>query len=151
LAATVSASHAAARMDNRWLLGIATAIHHLGTAAWIGAMPFLLISLPRAGSVEEAQALARRYSSMALLSVAALVLAGVYLAWSYIGTWNGLYGTSYGVLLLAKIYLLLLMLLMGAGNAASVGKAPSLCRGRGRVGIYDHSGGCIDVCAAPGG
>jgi putative copper resistance protein D len=116
LAATVSASHAAARMDNRWLLGIATAVHHLGTAAWIGAMPFLLISLPRAGSVQEAQALARRYSSMALLSVAALVLAGVYLAWSYIGTWNGLYGTSYGVLLLAKIYLLLVMLLMGAGN-----------------------------------
>jgi putative copper resistance protein D len=116
LVATVSASHAAARMDNRWLLGIATAVHHLGTAAWIGAMPFLLISLPRAGSVEEARALARRYSSMAVLSVAALVLAGVYLAWSYIGTWNGLYGTSYGVLLLAKIYLLLVMLLMGVAN-----------------------------------
>ncbi len=116
LVATVSASHAAARMDNRWLLGIATAVHHLGTAAWIGAMPFLLISLPRAESVEEARAMARRYSSMALLSVTALVSAGLYLAWSYVGTWNGLYGTDYGVLLLAKIYLLLIMLLMGMGN-----------------------------------
>ncbi len=29
---------------------------------------------------------------------------------------EGLYGTSYGILLLAKIYLLLVMLLMGAGN-----------------------------------
>ena len=48
---------------------------------------------------------------MALLSVAVLVLAGLYLAWTYVGTWNGLYGTSYGVLLLAKIYLLLVMLL----------------------------------------
>jgi putative copper resistance protein D len=116
LVATVSASHAAARMDNRWLLGLATGIHHLGTAAWIGAMPFLLISLPRTGSVEEARLMARRYSSMAMLSVAALVLAGVYLAWSYVGTWNGLYGTNYGVLLLAKIYLLVVMLLMGVGN-----------------------------------
>jgi len=116
LAAAVSASHAAARMDNRLLLATATAVHHLATAAWIGAMPFLLISLARAESVEQARLMARRYSSMALFSVAVLVLAGVFLAWSYVGTWNGLYGTSYGVLLLAKIYLLLVMLLMGVGN-----------------------------------
>jgi copper resistance protein D len=116
LAAAVSASHAAARMDNRLLLATATAVHHLATAAWIGAMPFLLVSLGRTESVEEARAMARRYSSMALFSVIMLVLAGVYLAWSYVGTWNGLYGTSYGVLLMAKIYLLLVMLLMGGGN-----------------------------------
>jgi copper resistance protein D len=116
LAAAVSTSHAAARMDGRWLLATATAVHHLGTAAWIGAMPFLLISLPRAESVEEARTMTRRYSSMALLSVSVLVLAGVYMAWSYVGTWNGLYGTNYGVLLLAKIYLLLVILLMGSGN-----------------------------------
>ncbi len=116
LAATVSTSHAAARMDHRLLLAIATALHHLGTAAWIGAMPFLLVSLGRSENVQEAQAMAARYSWMALLSVVLLVSAGVCLAWFYVGTWNGLYGTSYGVLLLAKIYLLLIMILMGAGN-----------------------------------
>jgi putative copper resistance protein D len=116
LIATVSSSHAAARMDHRLLLALATAAHHLGTAAWIGAMPFLLVSLGRAENVAEARAMARRYSSMALLSVVLLVLAGICLAWFYVGSWNALYGTSYGVLLLAKIYLLLLMILMGAGN-----------------------------------
>jgi copper resistance protein D len=116
LVATVSTSHSAARMDHRLLLALATAAHHLGTAAWIGAMPFLLISLGHAGSVEEARSMVKRYSSMALLSVAILVLAGIYMAWLYVGTWSGLYGTSYGVLLLAKIYLLLVMLLMGVGN-----------------------------------
>jgi putative copper resistance protein D len=116
LIATVASSHAAARLDHRLLLGFATAAHHLGTAAWIGAMPFLLVSLGRAETVQEARAMARRYSSMALLSVVVLVLAGLCMAWFYIGAWNGLYGTSYGVLLLAKIYLLLLMILMGAGN-----------------------------------
>ena len=60
--------------------------------------------------------MARRYSSMALFSVLLLVLAGVVLAWFYVGTWHALYGTGYGVLLLAKIYFLLLMLLMGTGN-----------------------------------
>jgi putative copper resistance protein D len=116
LIATVSTSHAAARMDHRLLLALATALHHVGTATWIGAMPFLLISLARADSVAEARTMARRYSQMALLSVAVLVLAGIYMAWFYVGAWNGLYGTSYGLLLLAKIYLLLVMLLMGSGN-----------------------------------
>ena len=116
LVATVSTSHAAARMDHRLVLALATALHHLGTAAWIGAMPFLLISLARAETVEEARDMTRRYSQMALLSVAVLVLAGIYMAWFFVGTWNGLYGTSYGLLLLAKIYLLLVMLLMGSGN-----------------------------------
>jgi putative copper resistance protein D len=116
LIAAVSTSHAAARMDHRLLLGILTAAHHVGTAAWIGAMPFLLVSLGRAERVEEARAMTRRYSSMALVSVAVLVLAGVCMAWFYVGTWNGLYGTDYGVLLMAKIYLLLVMVLMGAGN-----------------------------------
>jgi copper resistance protein D len=116
LFATVSSSHAAARLDHRLLLGVATAAHHLGTAAWIGAMPFLLVSLGRAETVQQARVMAKRYSWMALLSVLILVLAGICMAWFYIGTWNGLYGTSYGVLLLAKIYLLLLMLLMGTGN-----------------------------------
>ena len=116
LAATVATSHAAARLDDRWLLLLATAAHHIGTAAWIGAMPFLLISLSRAQSVEEARRMARRYSTMALGSVVLLVLAGVCMAWFFVGSWKGLYGTSYGVLLLAKIYLLLVMLAMGAGN-----------------------------------
>ena len=59
------------------------------------------------------------------------MLAGIYLAWFYVGTWNGLYGTSYGVLLLAKIYLLLVMLLMGIGEladgAAAGHRSRSLC------------------------
>ena len=60
--------------------------------------------------------MARRYSSMASAQRRRPGAAGLYLAWFYVGTWNGLYGTSYGVLLLAKIYLLLMMLLMGRGN-----------------------------------
>jgi copper resistance protein D len=116
LVATVSTSHAASRMDHRFGLALATAGHHLGTAGWIGAMPFLLVSLGRAERVEVARTMARRYSAMAIFSVALLLVAGLYMAWFYVASWQGLYGTSYGILLLAKIYLLLVMLLMGAGN-----------------------------------
>ena len=116
LMATVSTSHAEARMDHRFSLALATAAHHLATAAWIGAMPFLLVSLGRAESLQQARSMVRRYSSMAILSVVVLVLAGICMAWFYVGTWKGLYGTSYGVLLMAKIYLLLVMLMMGTLN-----------------------------------
>ena len=116
LTATVSTSHAAARIDHRILLAILTAAHHLGTATWLGAMPYLWISLGHVEGVDEARRLTERYSRMALLGAATLVLAGVCMAGFYVGTWNGLLSTAYGIMLFAKIYLLLAMVALGAGN-----------------------------------
>ena len=119
LAASVAMSHAASRMDHRLLLAVFTAAHHLGTAGWVGAMLFLLLSLraadPLSGN-DEAVLLAQRYSTLAMVSVPVLVGAGVGLSYFYIGSWGGLYGSSYGVLVMAKAYLLLTMLLLGASN-----------------------------------
>ncbi len=116
LASVVSTSHAAARIDGRVLLVILTAAHHLGTALWLGAMPYLLISLGRAESVDEARRLTERYSRMALLGAATLVLAGGGLACSYLGSWSAVYGTAYGVMVVTKCCLLLVTVGLGAGN-----------------------------------
>jgi putative copper resistance protein D len=116
LGASVAQSHGASRMEDRGLLMGFTALHHLGTAGWVGAMLFLLLALRTSLTLGEAQTLARRYSAMALVSVPLLVLAGVGMSWFYVGSWAGLYGTTYGVMVLAKTYLLLAMLLLGAGN-----------------------------------
>src|SRR5215470_1681479 len=116
LAASVGMSHAAARLDHRWLLLGLTALHHLGTAAWIGAMPFLLISLRQERDQVTAAQYTRRFSATAIASVSLLVLGGIGMAVFYIGSWQGVYGTTYGFMMLAKIYLLLLILAMGAGN-----------------------------------
>jgi copper resistance protein D len=116
LAASVALSHAPTQLNHRVLLIFLTAIHHLGTAAWIGAMPFLLVAMRNIENPAQLNPLVRRFSSMAMISVAGLVLGGIGLSYFYVGTWGGLYGTSYGVLVLAKIYLLLLTLALGAGN-----------------------------------
>jgi copper resistance protein D len=121
VASTVALSHAVARMDHRLLLASFTAAHHLGTDAWIGAMPYLLLVLRRTKDAitsagDRHETIVRRFSVMAMVGVAVLVGAGVGMAWFYVGSWDGLYGTSYGVLLLAKIYLLGLMLTLGAAN-----------------------------------
>jgi copper resistance protein D len=116
LSGCVALSHAASGLDHRLILLLLTTAHHLGSAAWIGAMPYLLVTMRRSQDTARLHALVRRFSNAALVSVAALVLAGIGMAILYVGSWNGLYATSYGVLLLAKIYLLLLVLSLGAGN-----------------------------------
>jgi copper resistance protein D len=152
VAAVVATSHAAARIDDRVLLVFLTATHHVGTAAWLGAMPYLLISLGRAETVGEARRLTERYSRMALLGAAALVMAGAGLAWSYVGSWSGIYGTAYGVMVVAKSCLLLAMVALGAGNWLLVRRLasdpePLLARLR-RVGEAEVALGFLAVLTA---
>jgi copper resistance protein D len=116
LGAAVSLSHAVSRMDHRAVLTAFTALHHLGSAAWIGAMPFLLITLKRTDDIAVARLVVGRFSRMAMVSVALLVGAGIGLAWFYVASPSGLYGTTYGVLVMVKAYLLVLILMLGAAN-----------------------------------
>lgn len=120
LAASVSLSHAASRMDHRPLLLALTAVHHVGMAAWMGALLFLLLALQRTQDADVAGELARRYSAMAVVAVAALVLAGAGLSWFYAGSWPALVETSYGILLSAKMVLTAAMIALGAGNFVSL-------------------------------
>ncbi|MEO6829259.1 MAG: CopD family protein, partial [Acidobacteriaceae bacterium] len=58
----------------------------------------------------------QRYSSAAFVSVLVLVAAGGGMAWFYTQSWGAVYGTGYGVVLLAKSAMLAMLLLLGAGN-----------------------------------
>lgn len=121
LLAVVYTSHAVSRMDDRLALGMLTAGHQLGASIWIGAMPFLLISLKRVADPAEAKRLLRRYSPMALAGAGTLFVGGAGMAWFYLGissdkSISGLYGTAYGVMMLSKVYLFALVAAMGAGN-----------------------------------
>lgn len=116
VAGSVVLSHAASRLDHRALLISFTAAHHLGTAAWIGAMPCLLIALRRTQDATRLHALVCRFSTSAIAGVSLLVAAGIAMSVFYVGSWNALYGTSYGLMVLAKAYLLVLTVSLGACN-----------------------------------
>jgi copper resistance protein D len=116
LAGSVLTSHSASRMDDRELLMSLTALHYLATAAWIGGLPYLLLATRRIGEEQAKNETMRRFSLLAQVSVAVLVLAGFAMSWVYVGSWNALYGTAYGVMLCAKISLLAALLLLGAAN-----------------------------------
>ena len=116
LAASVALSHAASRLDHRALLVALTAAHHLGTATWIGAMPCLLIVMRHTQDAGRLHALVRRFSTSAIAGVSLLVAAGIAMSVFYAGSWNALYGTSYGLMVMAKAYLFALTVTLGAGN-----------------------------------
>jgi putative copper resistance protein D len=127
MGSAVALSHAVSRMDHRAVLTAFTALHHLGTAAWIGAMPFLLITLKRTDDVTVARRVVGRFSRMAMVAAALLLGAGVGLAWFYVASPSGLYGTTYGVLVMVKGYLLVLILMLGSANwyvAREIERAP---------------------------
>ena len=121
LLAIVSTSHSVSRLNDRLVLSVLTAAHHLGAAIWLGGLPFLLLSMRQAEQPEAAQRMLRRFSPLALTGAGALLLGGFGMAWFYLGVSEngslaGLYGTAYGLMMVAKIYLVLLIMAMGAGN-----------------------------------
>ncbi len=126
LFATVWTSHAASRLEDQVPLMILTGLHQLAVALWIGGMPYLWLLLTShsddgavdrvAGEDDVAVRVVRRYSAMAVVSVSVLVAAGVGMAWVYTQSWSAVYGTAYGVVLIAKSVMLVGLLVLGASN-----------------------------------
>ncbi|MFZ0795587.1 MAG: CopD family protein, partial [Candidatus Korobacteraceae bacterium] len=116
LAASVMTNHAAARMEGRAWLILLTSLHEASTGFWIGGLPFLLLGLYVAGDRPTQWYLTQRFSRLALVSVVVLVLSGFGMSLAYVGSWRSLIGTSYGVMLMAKIIMLAAMLALGGIN-----------------------------------
>jgi copper resistance protein D len=116
ITASVLTSHSASRVEGRWLLMTLTALHYIATAAWIGGLPYLLLAKKRIADGPPKQEVLRGFSRLAQISVAVLFLAGLGMSWKFVGSWEALYGTAYGVMLSAKIVLFGVLLLLGAAN-----------------------------------
>ena len=115
IAATMT-SHAVARLDHRLPLVVLTAVHHAATAAWIGGLPHLLISLKGTSTPRMKREICMKFSRLAMLSVMALVAAGIGLAKFYVGSWDATFGTTYGIMVVGKVFLFGILLSFGALN-----------------------------------
>ncbi|CCE11812.1 putative Copper resistance protein, copD family [Bradyrhizobium sp. STM 3843] len=113
-------THAASRLDVRWPLLLADALHMLGAGIWIGGLPYFLIALNGCKAEADERLIGRRYSLMSMVSVAAIVLGGTVMAVAYLGSFEAIYGTAYGVMTSAKVAMLLMLLALGAGNYFAV-------------------------------
>ena len=103
LGASVATSHAAARLEHQAVLGAITFLHETAACCWIGALPYLLgaLSLPIEG--KQRYPLGRRFHWLAAASLSTLLASAACLAYAYIRTPDGLYGTAYGLMVMVKM------------------------------------------------
>jgi copper resistance protein D len=116
LAGTVMTSHSASRMEDRALLVSLTALHYLTTASWIGGLPYLLLAMKRVSEGEVKARISQNFSRLAQISVVLLFVAGLAMSWVYVGSWNAIYGTAYGIMVSTKVVLFACLLALGAAN-----------------------------------
>ena len=116
LLAQTMTSHAAAQLDDRLPLVAADLLHQTGAAVWIGGIPYLLIALGQCRDATIWRRVAKRFSHMAMISVAVLVVGGLVMAIAYTGSLAAIYSTTYGVMVMTKVFLLGFLLLLGGMN-----------------------------------
>jgi copper transport protein len=106
---------------------VADYAHVAAAAAWTGGLAVLVLGLRLARDARWrlAERAVPRFSNMAVGAVAALLVAGtingviqvkVPGSWSIPSAWRGLWDSTYGLLLLAKIALVVPLLALGAFN-----------------------------------
>jgi copper transport protein len=106
---------------------VADYAHVAAAAAWTGGLAVLVLGLwlARAGRWQLAERAVPRFSNMAVGAVVALLVAGTINgviqvklpgSWSVPDAWRGLWDSTYGLLLLAKIALVVPLLALGAYN-----------------------------------
>uniref|UniRef100_UPI00374DFFF3 copper resistance CopC/CopD family protein n=1 Tax=Streptomyces boetiae TaxID=3075541 RepID=UPI00374DFFF3 len=110
MASTWALSEHAATGRQTWLAVPADVLHLLAVAAWLGGLATLL-ALLRHEPERLTRAAVRRFSALALASVTALLITGLYQSWRQVG-WSltALTTTSYGRLLLLKTALVATLL-----------------------------------------
>jgi copper transport protein len=93
-------------------------IHVQAAALWAGGLAFLLLALWTAGRSrwELAETAVPRFSNLAVVAVAALLVAGVINAYLQLRGWSALWQTTYGRLVLTKAALVVPVLALAARN-----------------------------------
>ncbi len=121
-------------------------VHVVAMSVWLGGLVCLVGVLPaatrRLEPAERTRLLAGtlvRFSPIALACVIALLLSGVVQAYVHIRTWDGLFHSAYGVAVLVKFALLMVLIGLGAINRQrtipALRRAVSESRSPGEIGV----------------
>ncbi|MCI0395417.1 MAG: copper resistance protein CopC [Chloroflexi bacterium] len=136
-------SHAAAQPE-AFLPVLADWLHLAAASVWVGGLAHFLAglyairSLDPIGRTRLTAGLIPRFSALALVSVSALILTGLYAAVLHLGTLEALTGTIYGRTLIVKLALVLPMLMLGAINLLVTSPRMRLAAGQGSVSLVDR-------------
>ncbi len=91
-------------------------LHLVAAGAWVGGLTALLVWLHYRALDESAADVARRFSLLATVAITLVVITGVIRAIEEIGTFDALFGTLFGWLIIGKGALLIVLGSLGALN-----------------------------------
>lgn len=121
--------HAVASIKDFRLAVVSDWLHLLAGGFWVGGLFHLAMTLPTAlAGVEKTHRIGllaqviKRFTRVAMPSVALLVLAGLYNTWVHVPSFSAFWLTPYGKTLLLKLLFVGLMLLLGGLNNFHFGK-----------------------------
>jgi putative copper resistance protein D len=109
-------SHAAARVEGRFLLLVLDALHQIAAFVWIGGLFHLIVTALSERVTTWPGLLLPRFSALALGAVAAIVVSGFGLSITYIDGLSAVTGTAYGLMVGTKVLLFGGLLALGAMN-----------------------------------
>lgn len=142
LASVALDGHAAAGADAP-IAVLATTVHLAAMSFWLGGLLVLVVSVLAPAS--EVPPRLRRWSLLAYVAVALLVLSGEYQAWRQVQPLDALSTTAYGQLLLVKLGLVAAALVLAALGRRLVTRTQPLAGGRLRAGVLVEA--ALVLCA----
>jgi putative copper resistance protein D len=117
VAAIAWQGHGGAELGRAAIVHLTADVTHLVAAAlWLGALLPLMMALRGVTEVSRQYALARRFSTLGVVCVAALLASGVVNTYYLVGSIAALIGTAYGQLLLLKLAIVGAMLAVASVN-----------------------------------
>lgn len=116
LGAPTSVGHTRSR-DPQALLVLADLTHLAAGAVWFGGLVGLVLVLPGLSRHDGLAAeVLSRFSAFAAVTLVALVAMGGVLSWRILGSWDNLVHSAYGLLLLAKVAIVLAAVAVASAN-----------------------------------
>ena len=111
-------------MINPWLDTIVLWVHILAAISWVGGMifvafilgPFVRRAVPPESRTLLMAAVGKRFSVLGWSAIFTLVCTGIYNAVRFLGSWNALFDTTFGHLLLVKIGLVAVMIVLSSAH-----------------------------------
>ncbi|MCA9924414.1 MAG: copper resistance protein CopC [Anaerolineales bacterium] len=115
-------SHSAALSNDTAQAILIDWLHVLAATIWVGGLVYLALALWQARHLPKDTrlwlnlSLMLNFSAIAAIAVGSLTASGLYLGWRHVGGWAAFVGTVYGLLLLAKLAVALIVFLIAGFN-----------------------------------